>query len=418
MADSTTSRREWHAGRRWMPGAAAPPERELALLLAGTTALRARMRPRAARLARAADVAALEAFLQRDGLFALIGQRMRESVASELPDAFWRRLDEHAARARRVGIGQQLLTVRLLGALELAGIRALPLKGPLLAERLHGAAGARVSADVDLLVSAADLAPAVEVVLGLGYRRLAHDAAGGERPALHERLVHDSGLPDVELHWRVHWYEERFSAELLAHARMTDAGWLVPRPVDELALLLLLYARDGFAGLRLACDVATWWDRYGSELEPGALAQIAAGHPPLAGALATAALLAERLVGLPAARVLGPDALGHASAAALRLANWPLRGAEQQISANVSLVDWLLAPRGQRRALVRRHLLLSRRELLARWPLARAGRASLARRRALHALRVLGRYAVAGGSLLRRRAWAPLPACLRAPDGA
>lgn len=386
------------------------PAHELALLLSGTAAARERHRVRMQELAAHADPVVLEAFLRRASVLALLGPRIEQLAGGRLPQAFHTRLREHHAQAQRQGVGQELLTIRLLAALEEAGIRALPLKGPLLGERLHGDPGARISADVDLLVAHEELRHAEAAVCTLGYRveppRGPRDAA---TPVLHERLVHPDGLPDVELHWRVHWYETRFSAELLAASAPGPSDCLIPRPEHELALLLLLYARDGFAGLRLLCDISAWWDRYGPELPPHVLAEPAAAHPALARSLATATLVAERLAGVPAELILPPPLLAAASPRALRLVNWPLRGAEAQVSANVSLIDWLLAPHGQRWALTRRHLLPSRRELRSRWPgrgVSRGGRAWL---RLVHVPRVLSRYAIAAGTLLLRANWAPLP---------
>lgn len=396
-----------------------PAEQELALLLAGTAATRERHGARIAALAADVDVAALEAFLLRTGTLALLGRRLERLLGDDLDVAFRERLSAHVAQAQRQGVGQQLLTVRLLAALEEGGIRALALKGPLLGERLHGDAGARISADVDVLVALEDLAHAEEVLGGLGYR-LEPPRERGEReepPPLHERLVHPQGLPDVELHWRIHWHETRFSTELLAECTLDESGCLVPQREHELALLLLLYARDGFAGLRLACDLAAWWDRYGATLDAQGVSETARAHPALAPSLATAAVFAERLVGVPAHRVLATELLTRVSPRAIRLSNWPLRGAAAQISANVSLVDWLLAPPGALHPLLRRHVLLGRRELRTRWPEVGHGFCARVRVRTLHAARVATRYAIAGWTLVRRRAWAPLPSSLGAADG-
>ncbi len=391
-------------------------EGELALLLAGTAASRERYRERVRELATAVDGRRLEATLLRQGMLGLLGTRLVESAPGALPAGFAASAAEHTARARRQGVSQQMITVRLLAALEEAGIRALPLKGPLLGERLYGDIGARVSADIDLLVAEHDLVSAVEVVLALGYRRLLPRAPSDTtRPLLHEQLVHPSGLPAVELHWRVHWYEQGFSSRVLARSALTPGGWLAPQPDDELALLLLLYGRDGFAGLRLACDLAAWWDRYGAALGPLGVSDAVRAHPAMTRVVATAALLTDQLAGVPAAQVLSAELLAQASRRALRLSNWSLRGSEGQIDANVSLVDWLLAPAGQWRALTRRHLLLARRDILTRWPGSGTSARQLASLRAGHALRVVRRYAIACWSVLRRGTWAPFPASLRAP---
>jgi hypothetical protein len=394
-----------------MRAASPEPAHELALLLAGTAAARARHGDRILELRADVDFEALTTFLRAQGMLALIGERIEQLAAPAPPERFREPVRAHALAARRQGVHQQMLTVRLIAALDDAGIRVLPLKGPLLGERLYGDVGARVSADVDLLVARPDLACAVDVVTGLGYRRHAAHLADATLPTLHAGLVH-AELPPVELHWRVHWYEERFSADMLARSAPGPDGCLLPQPVDELAELLLLYARDGFAGLRLLSDVAAWWDRYATEVGRDGIAEIAATYPATARALASATLVAERLVGLPASEVLPAAALAHASRRAVRFANWPLRGGEGQVSANVSLVDWLLAPTGQRRALVRRHLLLSRQELLARWPEAAGGVRRRARLRLLHVVRIVRRYAIAGWTVARRGAWATTPPSL------
>ena len=394
-----------------MPTVAVEPADELALLLAGTAALREARRERLSALARSADLEAFEAFASRLDLLALLGSRLEPLAGDALSHGLRTRLHAHAAEAQRQGVAQELVTIRLLAALEEAGIRALPLKGPLLAERLHGRAGARLSADVDVLVARERLRDAEEVVRALGWRvEPPHEPGDAAAPVLHERLVHPHGLPDVELHWRVHWYEDRFSAELLERSAAGADGWLVPQPADELALLLLLYARDGFAGLRLACDVAAWWDRFGTTLDACALDELAGAHPALSRALATATVVAQRLIGLPAERVLSPALLATASPRAVRLANWRLRGGEAQISANVSLADWLMSPAGQWRSLVRRHVLPSRRELRTGWPEVAARAGGRLRLRLLHPVRLASRYAIAAWTLLRGRAWSPLPA--------
>jgi Uncharacterised nucleotidyltransferase len=390
------------------------PERELTLLLAGTAAYRARHRDRLPELTERVDLAALEAFLLRQGMTVLIGRRLEEAAGDALPDGFRARVREQTQRARRQGVSQQMLTVRLTAALEAEGVRALAIKGPLLGERLYDDAGARISADIDLLVAESDLSRAVEIVVGIGYERQEHAAASGSRrPVLHERLVHPADLPPVELHWRVHWYEERFSADLLERCMPGPEGWLLPRPADELVELLLLYARDGFAGLRLASDVAAWWDRYGAELDAAEVTEVASAYPATTRALATASLLAEQLVGVPAARMLSAETLSLASRRAVRFANWSLDGAEGQISANVSLIDWLLAPTGQWRALVRRHVLLTRQDLLTAWPEAGSSVPRVLTLRLLHAVRVVRRYTIAAWTVFRRGVWAPLPASWR-----
>lgn len=397
------------------------PERQLALLLAGTQALRERNRERIQELARQADFRELERFLLQTPMLPLIGRRLLE-ISDAAPASFAGAVASYSAQAQRQGISQAMVTTRVIAALTDAGIRVLPLKGPLLAERIHGRLEARVSADIDLLVERADLPQAVGVLARLGYRSPFATGIDRRRPEVHELLRSTAGLPEIELHWRVHWYDERFGAEMLRHATPGDDGRLYPRPEYELAALLLANTREGFAGLRQLADITTWWDRFGRELTPGALEELADLDPTVARSLATSALIAQRLGGLPADRLLGEPLLAQASPVAARLSNWPLRGPSPQIGANVTLIDWFLAPPGQRRALFGRHLWLPEEVLCLRCRDAgptppRLSRARILYMRTLHLVRICGRYAIALSQLWTRAGWAPAPPWLDTATG-
>ena len=114
-------------------------------------------------------------------------------------------------------------------------------------------------------------------------------------------------------------------------------------------------------------------------------------HPALAPALSASATVLEQLVGVPADRLVpGTPALPWGARRAVTLANPLMRGGPEQITAEITLVDGLLAPAGQRAAFVRRRVLVGRRDL----PPA-TGRRSLAAARAEHVLRVLRRIPLA-----------------------
>ncbi len=243
------------------------------------------------------------------------------------------------------------------------GIAAAPLKGPDLALRVHGDLGMRPCMDVDVIVDPDRLKEAVAVVQMLGY---------GEPPPsdapwfgeLHERLDHPADtMPTVEVHWRAEWYSKDARAGGLARSALErsdpelsgDGRRLAP--ADELAILLLVYARDSLVGMRLPADIAAWWDRYGSDVPAGALQAIVEVDPPLALPLATAAVTCQRLVGLPAGRLL---ALGPARGARARLAGRladPFLDEPPAHRAS-ALVDGLLSSRRKIPAFLRRRVLL------------------------------------------------------------
>jgi putative nucleotidyltransferase-like protein len=379
-----------------MRRARALPEWTLALALAGTATRRAQLAPLATTLAERVDAGVLAAVLAAERLLPLLGARAAALPGDGLPDVLRSAVAEASARTAVAGAAQETLTLHLVGALADAGIRAIPLKGPLLGRALHAAPGMRIGTDVDLLVHPRELSRARELLVGLGYD------GGGTRldrrglPLLHHALKPAApGLPPIDLHWRVHWYEEEFAATAVERC-VTDPlrGWR-PQPADELAMLLLMYARDGFVGLRLAVDLAAWWDAFGASVPSGALAGIAADHPALAPALRAASGRAQATVGLPDL-LATPAPRTRRVVAAERLANWSCQGSSAQALANVSLIDALLMPRGQRRAYAARHL--SR----------RTATTDGERRPRLHAVRVLTRHALAAARIARG-AWSPLP---------
>jgi hypothetical protein len=178
-------------------------------------------------------------------------------------------------------------------------------------------------------------------------------------PLLHFALVHERGeLPPLELHWRIHWYEGSFARERLLPPAVDPRGDWRPAAADELAALLLFYARDGFVGMRLACDLAAWWDVYGPELAPGALDELLIDHPAFARVIPVAIEVAERIVGLPAARIMAnAPRLGLRERMAARLANPHPRSSLSQLYADMGLIDGLLMPQGGFNAFVRRQVL-------------------------------------------------------------
>jgi hypothetical protein len=161
----------------------------------------------------------------------------------------------------------------------------------------------------------------------------------------------------LELHWRVHWYEQQFSRDLLFHSREQDRVSRRPTPADEFTSLLLFYARDGFVDLRLACDVAAWWDIYGPQLQTGAMGEMIKRYPRLERVLLAATKVADQLVGVPSRELLGGHPrLERRVRLAGALANPDARGSAHHQHADAWLVDWLVTPTGGRRDCLRRQL--------------------------------------------------------------
>jgi hypothetical protein len=334
-------------------------ERQLILLSSGTITRRQTMSERAAHLATAVDWRELESRLATRRLLPTLGPRILELAEGSAGDTFAVAVEHAVAATRRQGAFLQLVSTRVKAALAENGIRCTALKGPNLGEAIYGDPGRRVSSDVDLLVAPGQLSEAVDVVRELGYLAPTDYVQDSGLPLLHFVLLHERGeLPPVELHWRIHWYEQSFASQrLLAPVDVEDETWR-PALADELASLLLFYARDGFIDLRLATDLGAWWDMHGLGLAPGELDELFLSFPELVRAVSVAAKVAERMVGLPATEIIqNMPRLGFRDRMALRLANPNPSTSPSQLYADMGLIDGLLTPPGGFGAFVRRQLL-------------------------------------------------------------
>jgi hypothetical protein len=377
-------------------------EKQLILLSAGTAERRRDMHDRAGRLAAGVDWGRLAETLRMRRLLPTLGPRVVELADGRASDDFSEAVEQAIAVGRRHGSFLQLVSVRAIAMLADAGIPAVALKGPVLGEAIYGDPGRRPASDIDLLVAPEQLQKAVEVIRSLSYLAPPDHVYDDGLPLLHFVLVHERGeLPPVELHWRVHWYERRFAHERLLPPSVDDLGSWRPAPADELAALLLFYARDGFVDLRLATDLGAWWDVYGAEVSTAALREILDSYPELERVVPAALKVAERLVGLPAASPLVEQPrLGLRGRMAVGLANPHPRASAPQLYADIGLIDGLLAPRGGFGAFVRRQLFPPPEVLdqQARHAARRRARSPLGR-----SAGVLGRYGLTVTRLVRAR---------------
>jgi len=317
------------------------PERRLIQLLCSTAETRRACLGEMSALLHEVDAGRLLALLKRTRLLVLVGGRLLALGGRDMPE-LERELTLFGTHARWWGAATELASLEILDRLTTAGIRALPLKGSILARELYGDVGARSSIDVDVLVAPENLRDAVGVLSGLGWRWEADARRVDGLPTLHETLVH-STLPPVELHWRVHWYERQFAADALARAQPPASGVpLEMQPLDGLIALMLFYARDGFAGLRLPADVAAWWDlRCASIAGPSPADFVAQRYPALAAPVSVASSLLRGLVGVPADNTRGVPFRWRVAAG---LASPFLDRGRQQAEATATLPALLLAP--------------------------------------------------------------------------
>jgi hypothetical protein len=380
--------------------ARSPAAWRLILLSAGIAARRGVQAGLVQRLAAEVRWSELAEMLRSRKLLPTLGPRILELAGEHASDDFAATVEQAVELGRKQAIFLQLVSLRMIAMLADVGIRSAPLKGPLLGETIYGDPGRRLSKDIDLLVAPEELRAAVEVVRTLGYLAPPDYVGPDGLPQLHFALEHERGeLPSVELHWRVHWYERSFARERLLPSEIDRDGAWRPSLVDELAALLLFYARDGFVGLRLAADLSAWWDCHGAELSCGALDELLRLHPAFARVIPVALEVAERVVGLPSSQIIAtPRAPDRRDRIAARLANPNPRISQAQVYADTGLIDGLLAPPSGFRSFVRRQVLLPRGVLdeLDRYAPKRWARTSIGRGAGM-----LGRYGLTLARLAR-----------------
>lgn len=152
---------------------------------------------------------------------------------------------------------------RLCRALDEQHIRALFLKGPVLAADLYGDVSMRTSCDLDILIPLRQLAQTEAMLSALGYKKddYIHSVLGDWKWRHHHvTYYHRDKQVKVEIHWRLNPgpAKEPSFEQLWVHKRQSD---LLPYPVyilgvEHLFLFLVTHgARHGWSRLRWLLDI-------------------------------------------------------------------------------------------------------------------------------------------------------------------
>ena len=185
-------------------------------------------------------------------------ERVPTALAAEMRLAF------EANSVRNLRLAGELVAVnrRLLEA----GVKAVPWKGPLLAERAYGDLRLRQFFDLDILVRRADLDRSVAVLAELGYQPQ-HQLRPAQRDAYVDHmgeleLVRQSDGQWVELHTAIvpsYFFRGR-SAETfwdrLQTAQVARAAIAALDPVDEMEALCVHGSKHRWERLAWIVDVA------------------------------------------------------------------------------------------------------------------------------------------------------------------
>lgn len=239
---------------------------EIALLLACT---RAHLDPATASRVRelasaVSDWPALVDLAHRHRLVPLLYTHLR-AVADDIvpPRAFAVLRDEFTANAaRNLALAVELLAVTEL--LHSQGIRALPYKGPTLAQCIYGSLATRQMKDVDVLVRPADVGRALALLATRGYAPVTRPLPGAGRLGLEYQcvLTRPTDSTIIEVHWSVvpRTMAPPVTLDQLWPNRLHTAmlGRTLPSPSHEdmLVILCIHGAKHRWARLEWICGVA------------------------------------------------------------------------------------------------------------------------------------------------------------------
>lgn len=207
--------------------------------------------------------------------------RSLPAAAGDAVSAAWL---EQAVRRRHVTLlrnGRMATALeRVLDALAVAEVPAMPVKGLVVAEQLYGDLAVRGAADLDVLVHPADLPAGRGVLVDLGYWQRPEPTFTALVHEFHDPPWYVGNGPDqvrLELHWDL-WADRFFRSDIEGLWSRAGTGSLLDRPVRLLTLedtLLHLAIHRSRSALRLRwnCDIAELVRRRGHEVDWAAVAE-------------------------------------------------------------------------------------------------------------------------------------------------
>jgi hypothetical protein len=160
--------------------------------------------------------------------------------------------------------------IRIVSHLKLAGIRALPYKGPVLAQTLYGEVTRREFGDLDILILPADVPKTKAVLRDLGYTPALELGPGMETAYIgsgYEYSFNAMGRSNLlELQWRIapRFYSVDFNvADFFGRADEVNFGVCSMRTLcaEDLLLVLCVHAaKHVWVQLSWLCDIARLMD--------------------------------------------------------------------------------------------------------------------------------------------------------------
>lgn len=203
---------------------------------------------------------------RRHAVVPLVYWTLHASFASAVPPATLELLRSQYRESAQHSLALTGELLKLLGLFEAQGIRAIPLKGPVLAAMAYGNLSLRRFGDLDILVRHPDVLRAKQILLSQGYRPEPELTCRQE--ALHLQthyvytFVHDGSAAVVELHYRIRPRYFSFTldpGQLQRSLELIAVGskhvWSLS-PEDTLLILCAHGANHCWERLAWICDIA------------------------------------------------------------------------------------------------------------------------------------------------------------------
>jgi hypothetical protein len=242
----------------------------------------------------------------RSGMVVLIYEALKGlPFPGRIPERVYDRLQATYGVIASRSMKQYSETLGLLDLFSRKGIRAVPLKGVMLARRLYADDAARgVSADIDILVEKENREHAARILQEAGYSYVRNVMSVIGDDMLGGSLYAKTGRTKTELHWDICQAivkSDRMDEFWKGIGKRTenDVSFYEPNPA-ELLLQLSAHFVDGvwLMELRYVCDIHAFLIVYGGALDWACIAAMARQWK-LANSLYTTLIFSKNLFGSP-----------------------------------------------------------------------------------------------------------------------
>jgi hypothetical protein len=204
----------------------------------------------------------------RHGVLPLIYSALQTAGLEALPRPAAEGLRSRVEEIKRQNLFLSAELLRLLRLLDRHGVRALPIKGPVLVASTYGSLAARQFADLDIIVALADVRRTKDLLLKDGYQTRSQLTPAIEaaflRSNVEYELVRGDGRVFLDLHWGITTgylplrvsFDDLWQRRVTISLSRTDVPSLCP---SDTALVVCVHGcKARWSQLKWIVDVAEW----------------------------------------------------------------------------------------------------------------------------------------------------------------